>query len=156
MLRNKYFIRKTPQDAWLDVTTRFDGVKITAITGFEDRGEAQNVYTAQWVNEQEEDYLLTDNKIVRTNIDLELSFAVAARYAANPTTFNTQAAYDAFVEYVADDGDFYIKSSYVNKIAHVVCLKGVKPTLVKLQRGRNSCILATATLHTLDAPATPS
>ena len=53
-LTNKYFVRKKETDAWVDVTTLFDGIKILAISGFNDEGDATNVFTQQWVDYQSE------------------------------------------------------------------------------------------------------
>ena len=103
------------------------------------------------MNSQVEDYFLAGNGVVRSNIDLDMTFIVGTRYSANKN-IDTQTVYDAFVAYVCDYGDFYIKSAYSDKYAHVVCLKGVKPTTEKLHRGNDSYIMATATLHTLDEP----
>lgn len=150
-LSNKYFVKRLSSGSWQDVTTLFDGIKILSISGFNAQGDAQNVFTQQWVDTQEEDYFLAGTKVIRSNVDLELTFIASSRYATG-SNVDTQAAYDGFVEYICENGDFYIKSAYTNKYAHVVCLKGVKPTVEKLHRGNNSFIMATATLHTLDAP----
>lgn len=157
-LSNKYFVRKTSAAAWEDITTKFDGVKVLSIDGFNERGEEVNVYNEQWVNSQTEDFMVTttdvqgNDVIIRKNIDLSLSFIVSRRYANG--AIDEQTTYDNIVSYLCDNGDFYIKSAYVNKSAHVICLKSFKPTTQKLNRGKNSYILATITLHCLDAPTT--
>lgn len=150
-LSNKYFVKRLASDNWQDVTSLFNGIKILAISGFNEQGEAQNVFTQQWVNSQVEDYFLAGESVVRANIDLNVTFIAGSRYSTSGNV-DTQAVYDTFVEYICKHGDFYIKSAYSNKYAHVVCLKGVKPTTEKLHRGNNSYIMATATLHTLDEP----
>lgn len=149
-LANKYFVSRDGV-TWEDVTTKYDGVKVLAISGMNEKGEAVNVFTQQWVGSQEEDYQLIGDKVIRANVDLEMTFVCGTRYSSNANV-DTQSVYDAFVSYVCDYGDFYIKTAYNDKIAHVVCLKGVKPTTQKLHRGVNSYIMATATLHCLDAP----
>lgn len=156
-LSNKYFVKRQESDSWQDVTMLFDGIKILSIKGFNEEGESVNVYSEQWVNSQTEDFLVTtkdenDNDVViRKNVDLEMTFIVGTRYSANKN-IDTQSVYNAFKDYICKHGDFYIKSAYSGKYAHVVCLKGVKPTTEKLHRGNNSYILATATLHTLEPP----
>lgn len=158
-LSNKYFVRKKATDNWIDVTTLFDGIKILAISGFNDEGDATNVFTQQWVDSQAEDYLCTmqDNQgndvIIRQNIDLSLTFIAGTKYSINKDV-DTQTVYDTFKNYCTKQGDFYVKSAYTNKSAHVVCLKSFKPTTEKLNRGINSYILCTIPLHTLDAPTT--
>lgn len=149
-LANKYFVSRDGV-TWEDVTTKYDGVKVLAISGMNEKGEAVNVFTQQWVGSQEEDYQLVGDKVIRANVDLEMTFICGTRYASNANV-DTQSVYDAFASYVCDNGDFYIKSAYNNKYAHVVCLKGVKITTQKLHRGTDSYIMATATLHCLDAP----
>lgn len=156
-LSNKYFVKRQESDSWQDVTMLFDGIKILSTKGFNEEGESVNVYSEQWVNSQTEDFLVTtkdenDNDVViRKNVDLEMTFIVGTRYSANKN-IDTQSVYNAFKDYICKHGDFYIKSAYSGKYAHVVCLKGVKPTTEKLHRGNNSYILATATLHTLEPP----
>lgn len=155
-LSNKYFVKRQESDSWQDVTTLFDGIKILSIKGFNEEGESVNVYSEQWVNSQTEDFLVTtkdenDNDVViRKNVDLEMTFIAGSRYSASGNV-DTQTVYDLFKDYICKHGDFYIKSLYSGKYAHVVCLKGLKPTTEKLHRGNNSYIMATATLHTLDS-----
>lgn len=148
-LSGKYFVRKSSSSAWEDVTTKFSGVKILSIDGFNELGEAQNVYTAKWINSQTEDYFLAGSSIVRANVDISVTFIVGERYGAS----DTQTVHDAFISYMCKQGDFYLKSAYVNKYAHVVCLKSYKPTTQSLHRGRNSYIMGTITLHTLTSPS---
>lgn len=155
-LSNKYFVKRQESDSWQDVTTLFDGIKILSIKGFNEEGESVNVYSEQWVNSQTEDFLVTtkdenDNDVViRKNVDLEMTFIAGSRYSASGNV-DTQTVYDLFKDYICKHGDFYIKSLYSGKYAHVVCLKGLKPTTEKLHRGNKSYIMATATLHTLDS-----
>ena len=158
-LSNKYFVKRQESDSWQDVTTLFDGVKILSIKGFNEEGESVNVYSEQWVNNQNEDFFVTtkdenDNDVViRKNVDLEMTFIVGTRYSASKNA-DTQASYDSFKDYICKHGDFYIKSLYSGKYAHVACLKGVKPITERLHRGLNSYIMATATLHMLDSSKT--
>lgn len=147
-LTNKYFVRKSSSGSWEDVATKFRGVNILSINGFNELGETQNIYTAKWVNSQTEDFHLAGDVAIRANVDLSVTFIVGERYGAN----STQATHDNFIDYICNHGDFYIKSAYTGKYAHVVCLKGYKPTTQSLHRGMNSYIMGTITLHMLDAP----
>lgn len=147
-LRNKYFVSRNAS-SWEDITTKFVGVKILSVDGYNELGEAQNVYTAKWINSQTEDYFLAGGSIVRANVDISVTFIVGERYGAS----DTQTVHDAFISYMCKQGDFYLKSAYVNKYAHVVCLKSYKPTTQKLHRGGNSYIMGTITLHTLTSPS---
>ena len=155
-LSNKYFVRKNTSDEWQDITTLFDGIKVLAVTGMNVVGDAVNIYTEQWINSQEEDYMVTtkdeqeNDVVIRKNVDVEMTFIAGTRYSSGKNV-DTQTVYDAFVEYLCG-GDFYLKTMYSGKSAHVVCISGVKPTTERLHRGMSSYIMATATLHTLDAP----
>lgn len=147
-LRNKYFVSRNAS-SWEDITTKFDGVKILTVDGFDELGDSVNVFTQQWIGSQSEDYYLSGNTIIRKNVDISVTFVVGERYGAS----DTETVHDAFISYMCKQGDFYLKSAYVNKYAHVVCLKGYKPTTQKLHRGRNSYIMGTITLHTLTSPS---
>lgn len=158
-LENKYYVRKSTNAEWEDLTTKFQGVKVLKLDGMNEQGDAVNVYSEQWINSQVEDFLVTmqdgqgNDVIIRKNVELQLTFIAGTRYGA----LDTQAIHDAFVEYTTKQGDFYIKSKYTGKEAHVVCLKGYKPTTQRLQRGAfNSFIMGTIELHTLDMPQTSS
>ena len=150
-LANKYFIKRHSSDSWQDVTTLFNGIKGLSITGMNEKGEAQNVFTQQWIDSQAEDYFLAGATVVRANVDLTMTFIAGTRYSSNGSV-DTQTVYNSFVSYVCNDGDFYIKSTYTGKSAHVVCLKGIKPTTERLHRGSSSYIIATATLHCINQP----
>ena len=154
-LTNKYFVRKG-SGTWFDVTSMFNGVRVLKVSGFLKRGKPVNIYTAQWVNEQEEDFMVTKvvngtPVVVRENIDLELTFVVRQKYATN--TIDVMQVHENFVNYMTS-GDVWVKSSYVgNLCAHCVALEEYEPTVVKLQRGEDSWVLGTLRLHTLNKPA---
>lgn len=151
-LSNKYFIKRLSTDEWEDISTKFRGVKILSCDGFNERGEAVNVYNEQWVDSQHEDFLVASDNgvVVRKNVDLSLTFICGTRYGAS----DTQVCHDTFIDYITRNGDFYIKSRYAGKEAHVACLKQYKPTTQKLHRGiANSYIMGTVELHTLDEPS---
>lgn len=158
--KNKYYVRRTTSESWTNIATQFSGVRVLKLDGFNSKGEAVNVYTAQWTDSQVEDFMVTtqdgsnNDVIIRQNVDLAMTFIVSRRYASS--AIDEQTVYDSFVNYVCDKGAFYIKSEYANKQVKVVCLKSFEPTDQKLNRGKNSYILATITLHTLEAPVTIS
>lgn len=154
-LSEKYYVRRYASDEWEDVTEKFVGVKILKIDGFNEKGDAVNIYNEQWMESQAEDFIVTGSSgnIIRKNIDLSLTFICGERYGAN----DTQECHADFVDWITKHGDFYIKSEYTNKEAHVICTKGYKPTTQKLQRGaNNSYVIGTIDLHTLDIPTTSS
>lgn len=154
-LSEKYYVRRNTTDEWEDITEKFVGVKILKIDGFNELGDAVNVYNEQWQESQSEDFLITGSSgnIIRKNVDLSLTFICGTRYGA----INTQQVHDTFIEYMTKLGDFFIKSKYTGKEVHVVCLKGYKPTTQKLHRGvSDSYIMGTVELHTLDMPQTSS
>ena len=155
--RTDYFLTKdNPEDGWGDITGLFDGVAILKLEGLYEKGEAINVYTAQWVNEQEEDLGFTkwdgnhNPIIVRKNVDIEMTFIIRQKYATG--TIDVSAVHDEFVDYMTSS-DLWLKSDYAGgKYVHCVCLNAYKPTIVKLGRGENSYIMGTLTFHCLDTP----
>lgn len=156
-LTGKYFVRKNASAAWEDVTTKWAGIKILSIDGFNEQGEAINVFKQQWMDGTE-DITVTEqdgqgNDIIRrANVDLKLTFIVSRRYA--PTEINEKTVYDNIINYMCKTGAFYIKSVYTGMQANVISLKSVKPTVQKLNRGNNSFILTTIELHNKSEPTT--
>ena len=156
-LTGKYFVRKSTSAAWEDVTTKWAGLKILSIEGFNEQGEAINVFKQQWMDGTE-DITVTEqdgqgNDVIRrANVDLKLTFIVSRRYA--PTEINEKTVYNNIINYMCKTGAFYIKSVYTGMQANVISLKAVKPTVQKLNRGNNSFILTTIELHCKSEPTT--
>lgn len=156
--KNRYFVKNTSSGSFTDIATLFDGVAVLMVKGLSSKGKPVNIYTAQWVNEQEEDFLITtldgNNHpvVIRENVDIELTFIVRKKYATTQENFDVLAKHDAFVDYMTNT-DVWLKSAYMgNKYVHCVCMKEYKPTAIMLNRGDNSYMTGTITLHTLDAP----
>ena len=156
--KNRFFVKNTQSGTFQDITTKFNGVAVLKLEGMLAKGEPVNIYTAQWIDSQQEDFMITtldgsnNPVIIRKNVDLELTFIVRQKYATG--TIDVQTVHDNFVDYITGS-DVWLKSSYVgNKYVHCVCLKDYKPTTVKRGRGDNSYIMGTITLHCLDAPTT--
>lgn len=155
---NRYFVKNTSNGTFADITTLFDGVAVLKLDGMLAKGKPVNIYTAQWIDSQQEDFMITtlngsgNPVVIRENVDLELTFIVRKKYASSQQNFNALSAHDNFIAYMTNS-DIWLKSSYVgNKYVHCVCLKEYKPTTVKLERGNDSYIIGTITFHTLDAP----
>ena len=149
--KDKYYVRRTTSEVWKDISANdmFKGCYILSLDGTNNVGDSVNIFTQQWVDSQQEDYFLAGSEVIRKNVDLTLTFICGTRYGAS----DTQQVHDAFIDYVTKHGDFYIKTMYTNKVAHVVCLKGYTPTTQKLHRGDNdSYIMGSIELHTLDMP----
>ena len=154
---NRYYAKKTEEGSYADITGMYSGVAILKMDGFLALGKPVNVYTAQWVDEQEEDFLIptldeNDNKIViRENVDIEITFIVRQKYASS--NIDVQQVHDSFIDYMTNS-DVYLKSAYAGGLsAHCVCLQEYRPTTVKLGRGRNNdYIIGTITMHTLEKP----
>lgn len=149
---NKYFIKNTANGSFTDVTTLFDGVCVLAVDGFNARGKSINTYVEQWITGGT-DFMITSNngQIVRENVDIKVVFVVGQRYAN--ATIDTQSVYDSFVDYMTNT-DVWIRSSYVGKQVHCVCIEKFEPKTVKLNRGGNSYILCEIQLNTLEPPTT--
>lgn len=153
---NTYFTKNSESASWEDITSKFDGVRILKMDGFLAKGKPINIFTQQWQSNQKEDFLITtldDNNrpvVIRENVNIEITFIVRQKYASN--TIDVQTVHDNFVAYMTNS-DVWLKSSYLgNKYVHCICLKEYKPTTVDLERGDNSYMMGTITLHTLDAP----
>jgi hypothetical protein len=156
-LTGKYFVRKSASAAWEDVTIKWAGIKVLSVDGFNEQGEAINVFKQQWIDGTEDvDVTEQDEQgndvIRRANVDLKLTFIVSRRYA--PTEINEKTVYDNVINYMCKTGAFYIKSVYTGMQANVISLKAVKPTAQKLNRGNNSFILTTIELHCKSEPTT--
>ena len=150
-ITNKYFVKNSANDSFADVTTLFDGVSVLAVEGLDAKGKALNVYVEQWITGGT-DFMISsdDGLIVRENTDITIIFIVGQRYANE--TIDTQTVYDSFVDYMTNT-DVWIKSSYVGKQVHCVCIDNVEPTAVKLHRGDNTYILGKIQLKTLETPS---
>jgi hypothetical protein len=153
---NRYFVKNTANGVFQDITTLFDGVAVLKVDGMLGKGKPVNIYTAQWIDSQREDFLITSTDsqnnplVVRENVDISLTFIVRQKYASN--TIDVQSVHDSFVAYMTGS-DVWIKSAYLgNKHVHCVSLSEYKPTTIKYGRGNNSYAMGTITLHTLDAP----
>jgi hypothetical protein len=149
-ISNKYFVKNSIGGSFTDVTTLFDGVSILAVDGLDSKGKSLNVYCEQWITGGT-DFMITSNngQIVRENVDIKVVFIVGQRYAN--ATIDTQNVYDSFVDYMTNT-DVWVKSSYVGKQVHCVCIDKVEPKTIKLHRGGNSYILGEIQLNTLESP----
>lgn len=149
-ITDKYFVKNSESGSFVDVTTRFDGVNVLSVDGLDSKGKSLNVYYEQWIDGST-DFMITSNngQIVRENVDIKVVFIVGQRYANE--TIDTQEVYDSFVDYMTNT-DVWIKSSYVGKQVHCVCIDKVEPKTIKLHRGGNSYILGEIQLNTLETP----
>ena len=149
---NRYFIKNTKDGDFVDITTLFDGVGVLKLEGMLNKGKPVNVYSEQWVNTQDEDFMITSSqegvtKIIHENQDVSLTFIVRQTYAENQ--IDVQTVHDDFVAYLTGS-DIWIRSNYVGgKMVHCVCLESYEPTTVSLQRGLKSYIMGTIKLHSL-------
>lgn len=148
----KYFFKTTENAAWTDFATRFPYVCILSVDGMGARGDSVSTYDEQWNSSETDDFQITSvdaqtqqPKIIRKNIDIDLTFICGERYGAQ----DTQTCYDEFVNFITAK-DFWIKSGYTGLMSHVVCLKSFKPTATKLKRGTKSYAMATVPLHCLE------
>ena len=156
-LTGKYFVKNTENADYTDFATLFDGLRILKIDGFTAKGQAKNVYTASWEYDEEEDFaiVMQDDedpvKIIRECTDLDITFIIKGSYATN--TIDAQRQHLAFVDYMTNT-DVWVKSAYQNNLeVHCVCMKDYKPTTEKYQRGTNSYVMGTISMHMLEEPA---
>lgn len=156
-LNDKYLYKKAAGDEWTPLGTNANGVRILSIEGFNERGKALNVYTEQWLDSHEEDIYIApdskgDTKIVRENVSIKMTFIISPRYS-NVVNFNIDTAYDTFLDNVTET-DIWLKSEYVHKTVHCICLEATKTKQAKFQRGNDSYIIGEIEFHTLDKPQT--
>lgn len=150
-IENSYLVKRGT-DSYATVASKFSGVKILSVTGFFEKGEPVNIYTAQWTDSQNEDYMVTTEvsgtpTVIRKNVDLEVTFVVSDRYAS----IDVASVHDTFISYVTN-GAFWLKSLYADRQVECVCLSSYKPTQAKLGRSNGNYITGTVKLHTLGAP----
>lgn len=156
-IENEYLVKRGNND-FATIASLFSGVRILKMDGFLAKGKPINIYTAQWVNNQAEDYMVTDvvsingveyDAVFRENVDIDVTFVVGDKYGAS----DVRAEHDAFVAYMTD-GALFLKSNYADRVLRCVCLKEYAPTTKKLKRpsGKNY-IIGTITLHSLDSQA---
>lgn len=157
-LTGKYFVKNTQNGTYSDFASLFDGLRILKIDGFMAKGQAKNVYTASWEYNEEEDFaiVMQDSndtiKIIRECTDLDITFIIKQRYASGTIDVHTQ--HELFIAYMTNT-DVWIKDGYHNDMeVHCVCLKEYKPTTEKYQRGEDSWVMGTLSLHMLEQPAT--
>ena len=163
-LKNKYQY-KDYTGTWTYFENK-SGVRVLAIDGLDEVGDAVNVYTEQWIDSNVEDYMCTKKKqvvglgevddIIRKNVDINLTMIISPRYTIQSTDIDVQDTYNQMVSTLCYNGDIWLKSTYTNKVAHVVCLKAFKPTAVKLHRGMDSYILVTIPFHCIEPPSNPT
>lgn len=138
------------------VASLFPGVRVLAIEGFETRGEATNVYTAQWIGEQEEDVTIATQGtgVVYTNTDLEVTFIVSDRYdVAGGTPPDVVTQHEAFLSYMTAQGKVWIRSLYDMEEVCCIALDEYQPTRRRLRRARGeNYILGTLKMHMTQRP----
>ena len=150
-ITNKYFVKNSESGSFVDVTTSFDGVNVLSVDGLDSKGRSLNVYHEQWITGGT-DFMITSNngQIVRENVDIKVVFIVGQRYAN--ATIDTQTVYDSFVDYMTNT-DVWVRSAYVGKQVHCVCIDKVEPKTIKLHRGNNTYILGEIQLHCIEKPS---
>lgn len=154
--KGRYYVKNTENGTFTDITTLFDGVAVLKLTGLLAKGKPVNIYTAQWTDEQDEDFLITtldemnNPVVIRENVDIELTFIIKSKYASTP--IDVQTVHDLFVAYMTGS-DIWLRTSYLgDKYVHCVCLSEYEPTSLALQRGSASYIMGTLKFHTLEEP----
>lgn len=152
----RYYVKNTESGTFQDITTLFNGVAVLKVDNFLAKGKPVNIFSQQWIDSQEEDFMITmlgsNNTpvVIRENVDIDLVFIVRQKYATS--TIDVQTVHDSFIDYMTGS-DIWLKSTYMgNKYVHCVCLKEYKPTTILLQRGADSYAMGTLTLHCLDSP----
>lgn len=150
-IEDSYLVKRGSAN-YATVASMFNGLKVLSVTGFFEKGEPVNIYTAQWNDSQQEDCMVTTEvsgtpTVIYKNVDVEITFIVSDKYA----TINVASVHDSFISYVTN-GAFWLKSLYAGRQVECVCQTSYKPTQVRLGRKSGNYILGTIKLHTLNAP----
>lgn len=150
-LKGKYLVKNSQDGTYTDIATLFDGARILSVNGLNSIGKALNVYTAQWIASNTEDFYINaqNGQIVRENTDITIVLIVSQKYATN--SIDTETQYENVINYLTST-DVWVASRYIDKQVHCVCLNSVEPRSMKLKRGDNSYIIAELKLHMLDKP----
>lgn len=157
-LTHKYFVKDNGN--YVDICTKFNGVRVLKITGFNTLGKPVNVYTEQWVGSQQEDFMIATEvngtpKIIRENSKLTLTYIISRKYASGlgaNTPYDVQAMNDSLVSFLTDT-DVWLASDYVGKQVHCYADGEVQEKTIKLKRGDSSYIIGEISFHALDKPA---
>lgn len=151
-LKNKYYTKNSSSGSYQDFATKFNGLRVLAVNGLDSKGKALNVYAAQWMDSQTEDFMITTNGgvIVRENVDIKVVFAISRRYAS--TVIDEQSVFDSFIDYMTNT-DVWVASKYVGKQVHCVANDKFEPKQIKLHRGGSSYVLGEIALHALAKPS---
>ena len=90
--QGKFYVKNTVGGTYQDLTTKFNGLAIMKVDGLNELGAPINVYTAQWVNSQREDFLITTLDannlpvVIRKNVDIEITFVISRKYMTTTYT----------------------------------------------------------------------
>src|SRR5574344_119498 len=73
-ISNVYYV-KQGADAYQDFTTKWIGLTILKMDGFNKKGKAKNIYTRSWINSANDDVYVPD-VVYFENPDMSISFMV--------------------------------------------------------------------------------
>lgn len=141
-ISNVYYVKKGT-DTYQDFTTKWVGLTILKMDGFDKKGKSKNIYTQSWVNSQNEDVYIPD-VVYFENPDVAISFRVDD---FESSSVDVQSVHDSFINYMMNN-KVVIKTLYLDKEATFICNSEYEPTTKQLKRlAGNNYILGTITMH---------
>ena len=137
-----YYV-KQGTDSYQDFTTKWVGLTILKMDGFNKKGKAKNIYTRSWINSANDDVYVPD-VVYFENPDMSISFMVND---FDNHSVNVEAVHDSFIDYMTTH-KVMIKTLFLDKEATFICNAEYEPTTIALKRSvGNNYILGTLTMH---------
>ena len=145
-ISNVYYV-KQGTDAYQDFTTKWVGLTILKLDGFNKKGKSKNIYTRSWINSSTDDVYIPD-VVCFENPDVAISFRVDD---FESHSVNVQSVHDNFIDYMTTH-TVTIKTLFLDKEATFVCKAEYEPTTIALKRSDGgNYILGTLTMHRVTA-----
>lgn len=146
-ITGRYFAKISGTGEFADLTSTFPGLTILSMDYFGKSGKAKNIYTASWVNSQEEDVNIPDT-VYYDNPDINISFIVRD---STETYVDVLSVHDSFISFIKGNR-VTLKSLYSMRMADFVCLEEYAPTSAKLGRAQGyNFMTGTIKMHRVGA-----
>ena len=143
-----YYV-KQGTDAYQDFTTKWVGLTILKMDGFNKKGKAKNIYTRSWINSANDDVYVPD-VVYFESPDMSISFMVND---FDNHSVNVEAVHDSFIDYMTTH-KVIIKTLFLDKEATFICNAEQDSTAKQLKRAAgNNYILGTLTMHRVTTTA---
>ncbi len=126
-MKNRYLMQKPYDNDIIDIEDFFNGLLITSITGFAQKGSAKNIYVSDWIDSNIKDIYIPNN-ICYNAMDVTITYIVTDANA----DINVSDVNDRFLEYISGETIFY--DMYRNKKNTLIFNGGDDISMCLLQR----------------------